>query len=305
MIKHGRAILGWLVAGALTNSLLVIDIHPADAATACALPLAGSTEPRRIEQRDVLAGLSDLADAVHGDNQSRARDLALTVSVDIAALQSARDIQTLLETTRALFDDEAGYPMVLEVARGVMRSLDPVSRQNTIADTAFLSALFKAMELAHERSPNDLEASRDRIRQRIRNAPICEARKFFLLLAHANFTEKWQGFPNVTVEISDLENRVQTLIGISAQHLPIRWFAFREMTLSAVDAGRFDLAARYLQQTEREAADLLADASLASRARKEVALLMETLAPYFRQERVNYFCPRLNTANPEPCRFQR
>lgn len=305
MANHGHDTPRMLLAAVVIGGALVVNSPPAEASSSCALSRAETSEPRRVGHRDALAGLSELAAAVHESNQSKARSLVLKVSTDIAAIHSARDIRAMLKTTRALFDDEMGYPMVLEVARGVLSSLDPISRQKTIVDTAFLRAYFKAVELAHERSPNALEASRDRIRQRIRNARICEARKFFLLLGHANFTEKWRGYPDVTAEISDLENRVETLTGISAQHLPIRWFARREMTLSAVDANRFDLAARYLQQTEREAADLLADANLDPRARKEVALLMETLAPYFRQERVKYFCPTLNTAKPEPCRFQR
>lgn len=211
----------------------------------------------------------------------------------------------MLEMTRTLFDDETGYATGLTVAKGVLESLNPITRQKTLFDAAFLRAHFKATEITYERSPNALEASWDHIRARIRNADICEARKFFLLLAHATFAGKWLGYPEIGAEIAGLEDRVGMLSGISARHLPIRWFALRAMTLAAVDSARFDLAARYLHQTEREAATLLADTTLDPRARKEVAILMETLAPYFRQERVRYFCPPVNAAESKPCPFRR
>jgi hypothetical protein len=305
MILHGRVLLGLLVAGVVTSGVLLGAVNHAAASSSCALSQTAASEPRWIGQRKALAELSDLATAVRGKDQSRARALTVSASRTIAALQSARDIQAMLEMTRTLFDDETGYATGLMVAKGVLENLNPITRQKTLFDSAFLRAHFKATEITYERSPNALEASWDRIRARIRNADICEARKFFLLLAHATFTGKWLGYPETGAEIADLEDRVGTLSGISARHLPIRWFALWAMTLAAVDNARFDLAARYLRQTEREAATLLADTTLDPRARKEVTILMATLAPYFRQERVRYFCPPLNAAESKPCPYQR
>jgi hypothetical protein len=300
MMIHRFAFSGLFIAFALIGSP-----QAAVAAGICKIEQSPNDANRRAHHRDALATLGELAEAIRSPAHGEVGKLAERAGGLIASFGAARDISALLTLTQEIFDDRRGYDAGINVRRRVHDRLDPIARQSTIFDTSFLVARLKAAESLHRRSPNDLDAALTVISRLIRDADICEERRFFLLLEFANQTGKWSGYPKSNPEILDPAMRTKTLKGIGANHLPVKWFALSSLTVSAIDNARFDLAADFLDRTRHEAETLLADPDLGADSRREINFRMETLAPYFRQERIHYYCPRRHGEKSRPCPYQR